>query len=305
MNRLLLLLLLIVVQVAQADSPRHQVTASDPRGAGGASTQVEITTGSVSSADGTRIGYSRYGQGPAIVVIHGTHTIAQEWSAFAKELGRNYTVYLFDRRGRGESPDTKPYTLDSEIDDLAAMMQLAGPDSAILGHSFGGGVAIAYALRDEFKGRLITYEAGHSVNGPVDRGHLPKLQKLMDGKEYSEAAEFFLENISQMPEDEVAKFKASPLWPSIVELNKLAPREMGFLRTLDWTPERLSKLQCRSWLLLGSETKAPPGEISPTAALVDRLPAPTRYPLMGQGHTAYVGNPSLLADVVKRCLTDK
>jgi hypothetical protein len=212
-----------------------------------ATSSVRVETGTVVSADGTRIGYRKYGSGPALVVCHGTHTVAQDWSAFGQEMGRRHTVYIYDRRGRGSSPDTgKPYTNESEVDDLAAMVKLAGPDAAILGHSFGGGVALAYALRDGFQGRLITYEAGHSVAGPVDRGHLPELQALMERKEYDRAAEFFLANIAQLPEGEIAKFKASPLWPGVVELNKLAPREMGFLRTLTWTPEQMAKLQCRS-----------------------------------------------------------
>jgi pimeloyl-ACP methyl ester carboxylesterase len=271
-----------------------------------AAPSVRVETGSVVSADGTRIGYSKYGSGPAVVVSHGTHTVADDWGAFGREMGRHHTVYVYDRRGRGSSPDIgKPYTNESEVDDLAAMVKLAGPDAAILGHSFGGGVAIAYALRDGFTGRLITYEAGHSVTGPVDRGHLPDLQKLMDAEEYDRAAEYFLLKIAQMPKGEVAKFKSSPMWPGIVELNKLAPREMGFLRSLTWTPEQLSKLRCRSWLLLGSQTNPPPGEVSRTAALVDRVPAPTLYPLMGQGHVAYVADPQLLARVVTRCLADE
>jgi pimeloyl-ACP methyl ester carboxylesterase len=269
-------------------------------------TSVRVETGSVVSRDGTRIGYSKYGSGPAVVVAHGTHTVAQDWSAFGQEMGRRNTVYIYDRRGRGSSPDIdKPYSNESEVDDLAAMVKLAGPNAAIFGHSFGGGVALAYALRDGFKGRLITYEAGHSVLGPVDRGHLPELQALIERKEFDRAAEFFLKNIGGMPEGEVTKFKASPLWPGIVELNKLAPREMGFLRTLTWTPEQMAKLECRSWLLLGSETKPPPGEVSRTAALVDRIPAPTLYPLVGQGHAAYLGNPPLLAKAVERCLTEE
>jgi len=266
---------------------------------------ITAMAGSVASADGTRIGFSKYGSGPPVIVCHGTHTVADDWAAFAKELGKRYTVYVYDRRGRGQSPDEgKAYTSDSEIDDLAAMVKLAGPDAAILGHSFGGGVSLAYALRDGFKGRLVLYEPGHSVLQAVDRGHLPELQALIDRKKFDRALEFFLENIPQMPEGEIAKLKSSPLWPGMVELNKLAPREMEFLRQLTWTPEQLAKLRCRTWMLLGSLSLPPDGQESRVAALVDRIPGMTLYPLPGQGHVAYLANPPLLARVVERCMVD-
>lgn len=266
---------------------------------------VKVEVGSVASADEMQVGYSKYGTGPAVVICHGTHTVAEDWAAFAKELGRHYTVYVYDRRGRGKSLDEgKPYAADSEINDLAAVAKLAGPDTAILGHSFGGGVALAYALRDGFKGRLMLYEPGHSVLQAVDRGHLPELQALIDRKEFDKALEFFLENITQMSKGEIAKLKSSPLWPGMVELNKLAPREMGFLRQLTWTPEQLAKLRCRTWMLLGSLSLPPDGQESRVAALVDRIPSMTLYPLPGQGHVAYLANPLLLAQVVERCLVD-
>jgi pimeloyl-ACP methyl ester carboxylesterase len=266
---------------------------------------VLVQTGNVESADGTRIGYSKYGSGPALVVCHGTHTVAQDWAAFGQEMGQRYTVCVYDRRGRGNSDDAgKPYTNDSEIDDLAAMVKLVGPDAAILGHSFGGGVSLAYALRDGFNGRLVLYEPGHSVLQAVDRGHLPELQALIERKEFDRALEFFLENIPQMSKDEIAKLKSSPLWPGMAELNKLAPREMGFLRQLTWTPEQLATLRCRTWMLLGSLSLPPEGQVSRVAALVDRIPGMTLYPLPGQGHVAYLANPLLLARVVEHCLVD-
>lgn len=154
--------LFVLVIVFGCALPNHE-TPPEPTAETNVSLVAQVITakaGSVESADGTRIGFSTYGSGPAIIVCHGTHTVAQDWAAFGQELGRRYTVYVYDRRGRGNSDDTgKPYTNESEIDDLAAMVKLARPDAAILGHSFGGGVALAYALRAGFKGRLVLVRA--------------------------------------------------------------------------------------------------------------------------------------------------
>jgi pimeloyl-ACP methyl ester carboxylesterase len=120
---------------------------------------TKVTRGSVVSADGTEIGYSRFGEGSPIVICHGTLSLAEDWTAFARELGASNAVYLYDRRGRGRSPDTgKAYSFAAELNDLATVVTLAGSDAVILGHSFGGGCAFAYALRDGFGGRLVLYE---------------------------------------------------------------------------------------------------------------------------------------------------
>jgi pimeloyl-ACP methyl ester carboxylesterase len=268
--------------------------------------EVSVEVGSVMSSDGTWIGYEKYGRGRPVVVCHGTHTVAADWAAFGKELGRHYTVYVYDRRGRGKSPDAgKAYTPDSEVDDLAAVVKLAGPDAAVLGHSFGGGVAVAYALRDGFKGRLVLYEPGHSAVRKVSRDRIPELQALIDQKEAEKATEFGMRQIGGLSAEEVAALKKSPLWPGMVELNRLFPRELSFLDRLTWTRADLEKLHTRTWVLLGSLSKPPAGEESRVAALVDRIPGMTLYPLVGQGHAAYLSDPALLAKVVTRCLTDE
>lgn len=122
--------------------------------------QVVKQTGSVVSSDGTRIGYTRFGSGPAVVVVHGAFDSQQDWLAFAELLAATHTVYVYDRRGLGQSPDVgQPYAFAYELDDLAALVALAGPAAALVGHSFGGGVALAYAIRAGFSGRLVLYEA--------------------------------------------------------------------------------------------------------------------------------------------------
>jgi hypothetical protein len=111
-------------------APTNSSTAVSPefRTAPATPPAVLVETGSVVPADGTRIGYSKYGGGPALVVCHGTHTVAQDWAAFGREMGRRYIVYVYDRRGRGSSPDIgKNYRFDSEIDDLAAKFDAESP----------------------------------------------------------------------------------------------------------------------------------------------------------------------------------
>jgi pimeloyl-ACP methyl ester carboxylesterase len=103
----------------------------------------------VASKDGTRIGYSVVGSGPAMVLVDG----AMCWRAsgpsgpLAEQLKDQFTVYTYDRRGRGESGDTKPYAVEREVEDLEALIDAAGGSVAIYAISSGVGLALAAADR--------------------------------------------------------------------------------------------------------------------------------------------------------------
>lgn len=266
-------------------------------------TDVAVREGSVTSADGLQIGYVRYGAGPSLVVCHGAFTVADHWAQFGLELGATHTVYIYDRRGRGRSPvHGQDYTATSEIDDLKAVMAIAGPEASVLGHSFGGGCALAFALREEFNGRIVLYEPVHSMLGSVSRGQTAELRQRLSVGAYDDAAAFALGEIVGAPRTEIEIFRQSPLWPAMLEMVTLFPNELDFLDTLTWTREEVAALKSRVWLLLGSMTKAPPGMTSPIAALVDAVVGPTLYSIEGQGHVAYLFDPKQLADHVRLCL---
>ena len=131
--------------------------------------------GTVESPDGAPIAYLRVGSGPPLVVCHGSFASAQDWLAFAVEMAGTCTVHLYDRRGRGSSPYVSPdFAVDAEVDDLAAVVRIAGPGPAVLGHSFGGGCVLSWAARERFGGPVILYEPRHSIDGPVSAGHIPR-----------------------------------------------------------------------------------------------------------------------------------
>ena len=104
----------------------------------------------LSSRDGTTIAYHAQGGGPALILVDGALTVHSSGSGqeLAKLLAPHFTVYGFDRRGRGESGDTLPYAVDREIDDIEALIDRAGGGPAFLyGHSSGGPLAMRAAIR--------------------------------------------------------------------------------------------------------------------------------------------------------------
>ena len=265
---------------------------------------MEVTRGTVVSADGTAIGYSRFGEGDPVVVCHGALTVADDWAAFARELGATNSVYLYDRRGRGRSPDVGDgYSFATEIDDLAAMTAFAGPEAAILGHSFGGGCALAYALRDGFSRRLVLYEPINSIPRPASGGHLFDLRARVERNELDAALDFGLDKIVCLSGPEIQMLRQTPLWAPMTRLTPSFVRELECLDRLSPTVEEMGALRARTWLLLGTLSPHAPN-MACCAALVDRVRGLTLYPVPDQGHVAHLLAPELLSRLVVRCLRD-
>jgi pimeloyl-ACP methyl ester carboxylesterase len=121
-------------------------TAMTTGGTSGQRAAAQLTTGAVTSRDGTRIGYLKVGQGPAVVLLHGSFESARSHLGLALGLADSYTCYLPDRRGRGMSgPYPVGYGVRAEVEDLAAVLAEAGAQR-IFGVS-AGGIAVLEAAR--------------------------------------------------------------------------------------------------------------------------------------------------------------
>src|SRR4029079_2222890 len=93
-------------------------------------------------ADGTTIAFRSYGEGPAVVLVSGATQRKEDWAELAETAARSgLTAVAYDRRGRGESGDTRPYAVEREIDDLAAVIAAHGDRAGLHGQSSGGALA--------------------------------------------------------------------------------------------------------------------------------------------------------------------
>jgi pimeloyl-ACP methyl ester carboxylesterase len=258
-------------------------------------------TGAVQSFDGTTIGYRRLGSGRPLVVCHGSFAAADDWLPFARELAKTNTVYLYDRRGRGRSPRVQThFAIDAEVDDLAAIAAIAGPDAALLGHSFGGGCVLSYAARDRFPGPVIVYEPRYSIDGPVSAGHLPEIRRSLALGDPEVTARLILEVVIGLPESDIAAFIGSPLWARIVQTVDAFPDETEFLDSLVWRKGDLDGILGPVWLLIGEDS--PVLQADRENSLHAVLPGLHRVSLPGQGHFGYLTAPAALAEVVRRCV---
>jgi pimeloyl-ACP methyl ester carboxylesterase len=132
-------------------------------------------SGSVRSADGTTVGYRRWGDGPAVIVIPGALSLASDFDGFARALG-GFEVHVLDRRGRGASgPQGHGYSIGKECDDVLAVQEATGA-TLLFGHSFGGLVALETAMRAPSLRALALYEPGVSINGSVSLDWVQRCQ---------------------------------------------------------------------------------------------------------------------------------
>jgi pimeloyl-ACP methyl ester carboxylesterase len=127
---------------------------------------AELTQGAVESRDGTTIGYWKTGQGPAVVVLHGSMESARSHTLLAEALADEFTVYLPDRRGRGLSGPHRPdHTVRTEVEDLEAVLTAAGAERAF-GVSAGGAVVLEAARTLPSLKKVALYEPA-IVNDPA------------------------------------------------------------------------------------------------------------------------------------------
>jgi pimeloyl-ACP methyl ester carboxylesterase len=128
---------------------------------------TEYRAGSVSSADGTVIGYRQLGNGPAVLLVHGGMQAAQHLMKLAAALSTEFTVYVPDRRGRGLSgPHGDDYGVTREVEDLRALVAATGA-SRVFGLSSGALVTLRTALAAPGLEAIALYEPPLSVNGSV------------------------------------------------------------------------------------------------------------------------------------------
>src|SRR2546423_6863064 len=145
------------------------------------------STHAVLSQDGAKISYPTMGSGPSVLVIPGALSLAADYVAFARALAEHFTVHIIERRGRGESsPQGDDYSMVKECEDVLALQQKTGA-SFLVGHSFGGLVALEVARNNTALTKIAVYEPGVSIDGSIPMDWKPGYEKKLAEKKYTDA----------------------------------------------------------------------------------------------------------------------
>jgi pimeloyl-ACP methyl ester carboxylesterase len=243
------------------------------------------------SADGHKIAYARAGNGPPLVLVHGSLNDHRIWNAVLPAFNERFMTYAMDRRGRGESGPPAEHTLEQQFDDVVAVMECAGGAVDLIGHSYGAHCALgAAAKRPDLVKHLVLYEP--PTVGP-DRRDIALAFEHGDPAEATEA--FFRDSIG-VPPNQLAAMKASPFWAYLVGFAPTMPSEGRALTSHAFEPARFAAVTMPALFLVGSETEERIGEV--LRSLAPYMPQAERLRFEGHGHGATLTAPKDFANAV-------
>ena len=244
----------------------------------------------VTSADGTRIAYQTAGSGPALILVDGAMCFRGMGPSadLTKELSPHFTVYAYDRRGRGESGDTEPYDVAREIEDIAALIDAAGGEAALLGLSSGAVLALDAAHRLDTVTKVAVFECPFIVDdtrAPRPETLIPDMDALIAKGDRGGAITSFMRMVGT-PAFAVLIMKLTPVWK---KLKSVAPTLRYDYRVLGDTgrgrplpTDRWSKAKMPILCMDGG--KSPDYLRNGMRALADVLPSAEHRTLPGQTH---------------------
>lgn len=172
----------------------------------------------VTSKDGTQIAYESSGQGPALILVDGAlcYRSFGPMPGLAKLLSPHFTVYTYDRRGRGESSNGMPFAVEREVEDLDALIEEAGGSAFVYGISSGACLALEAAIKLGPKvKKLAMYEPPYNAEEAAKQAwkeYRKNLAELLAAGQRGEAVALFMKLVDT-PADQINGMRQAPVWP--------------------------------------------------------------------------------------------
>lgn len=258
---------------------------------------AQATEGTVHSADGTSIAFERAGTGPALILVDGALSFLGfgPMGPLAGLLASRFTVFTYDRRGRGESTDIQPYAVEREIEDIEALIDEAGGSAGLYGTSSGAALALKAAARLGDKvTKLALYEPPFALGHQATQDfatYSKQMDTLLAANRRGDAVAFFLADM--MPAEELEGMRRSPQWPIMEALAPTLAYDNAVMDDASVTIDASKTVTIPALLLDGS--KSPEFMREAVDALANAMPRAERRTLEGQTH---VIPPDVLAPIL-------
>lgn len=244
----------------------------------------------VRSKDGTQIAYEKTGNGPALILVDG----ALCYRSFGPSpklvplLAKDFTVFAYDRRGRGDSGNEQPYALQREVEDLAAIVEAAGGSAYAVGFSSGAALALEAANSGVPITKLALYEAPFIVDNsrtPLPADFLDKLNDMLAVDDRGGAVRHFLKLVG-MPPILTHLMRFFPGWSKLKGVAHTLPHDINIVKAFQHgTPlprDRWTHVQAETTVMYGG--KSPAWMKNGMKELADVLPGSQLRVLEGQTH---------------------
>lgn len=246
------------------------------------------------SADGTKIAYDKAGEGPALILIDGA-MCTRSFGAkpeLVSLLSRRFTVYSYDRRGRGDSGDTLPYAVDREIEDIGALIDDAGGTAYLFGHSSGGCLGLEAAVKLGGRvGKLAMYDPPYNDDPKARqawREYNKQLTEALAEDRRGDAAALFMRYVG-MPDEQIDGMRQTPFWPAAEAIAPtLAYDHAGVIGEDPSVPaQRAARVLVPALVIDGGAS--PPFLHDTAKTLSQAMPHAQRRTLEGQTHDMNAG----------------
>lgn len=240
----------------------------------------------VTSKDGTSITYDLLGSGQPVVLVSGGSVDKSSNAGLAERLAPHFSVYNYDRRGRGKSGDTQPYAVEREVEDIAAVIDAAGGAAYLYGSSSGAALALEAArqLKSKVK-KLALWEPPYiqdpeSRRPPADAAQT--FHNLVAAGRRGDAAEYFMTQVVGMPPEFAASARTQPWWAAQEALAHTLEYDAIIMGDYTIPQARVAEVQTPTLIVAGG---ADFSFMLKTATALERMmPHARAHILEGQGH---------------------
>ena len=232
---------------------------------------------SVTSKDGTTIAFDRVGDGPPVILVSGGSVDRGSNAPVADVLATQYTVFNYDRRGRGPSGDTQPYAVQREIEDIDAVIGAAGGAAGLYGSSSGAALALEAAAAGLAVTKLALWEPPYIGEGrprPADDTASIYRKFVAEGKR-GDAVEYFMAKVVGMSPEFVGFARSQPWWPAQEALAHTLAYDAEIMGDYILPIDRVAKIAVPT--LVSPEARASTGWTRPPT----RSPMPCRTGSIG------------------------
>jgi pimeloyl-ACP methyl ester carboxylesterase len=238
----------------------------------------------VTSSDGTTIAFDRLGDGPPLILVCGGSTDRTANAPLAELLAQHFTVFNYDRRGRGDSGDTAPYAVEREVEDIDAVIADSGGSAFLYGTSSGAALALEAAASGLSVTRLALWEPPYILEGrprpPADTART--YTELVSAGRRGDAVEFFMTKVVGLPPEFVAYARTQPFWKTQEALAHTLAYDATIMGDYSLPTERVASVTVPTLVIDGGASF--PFMRETAQALADVLPDGHHRTLEGQTH---------------------
>lgn len=248
------------------------------------------------SADGTSIAYQITGEGPVVILVSGAMSTGGTVAPLAVPLSDRFRVVAYDRRGRGESGDTAPYTVEREVEDLAALIEAVGGEAALCGVSSGGALVLDAAASGLPVRQVAVYEvpfADFLEGGAAQQAeYTANLAEALAQGRRGDAVELFL-RLTGMAEQTIQGARQSPMWAGMEAIAPSLAYDNAVMGDGLVPRERLASITAPLLAVAGGAS--PSWMREATRTIAETVPEGTYRSLEGQTHMV---EPNVLGPVL-------